>query len=570
MAVGEWRADCRKHVNFSSVPCVLPADALNSRTGCVEGDSMPFASGGDLALRRAYLALAMALGFFALGYAAILISRHGQAIAAVWPATAFALCLVLRNARSDADIAWMLAAMLPAGLAANALGGSPLGLNIGYSLINILAVWLSLLATNRLGWRYPRLGKMARYVFWVGLVPSLLSGAAAAAVTILCDAGDPWSNGVNWVVADTLGFMALFPFGMAVSSRKIAKLRLQRRVGEALLVTGFVFASVVLVFRLGAQALQFMILLSVFVATVRFRLMGAGFAMLVTATAAIISPNAFAPFQGATRLQMMQLFLAVCSLTSVRCAIILNARDVTNAVLERRRRRAVRASRFKSQLLAHVSHEVRTPLSAVIGFSGMLETGALSAERAPEFASIIVHNGELLQRLHDDLLDLSRAEAGALSIAPKRVKVSETVFACVGGIRLDTALGGKHVVIDPIADELAVEADPLRLSQIINNLIANAYKYGDNYSPIRVSAAATQDGYGRIEIINAGPGIPPEERDNVFRPFSRAANIGRSVPGAGLGLSIAKLLVEMQGGRIDFESAPGRVTRFWVDLPLAA
>ena len=64
--------------------------------------------------------------------------------------------------------------------------------------------------------------------------------------------------------------------------------------------------------------------------------------------------------------------------------------------------------------------------------------------------------------------------------------------------------------------------------------------------------------------------IPPEERDSVFRPFRRAAAVGRSVPGAGLGLSIAKLLVEMQGGRIDFESAPGRTTRFWVDLPLAA
>jgi signal transduction histidine kinase len=254
----------------------------------------------------------------------------------------------------------------------------------------------------------------------------------------------------------------------------------------------------------------------------------------------------------------------------VRAAVLMNERDMHIAIIEQRHRRSVRASRFKSQLLAHVSHEVRTPLSAVIGFSGMLETGALSADRAPEFASIIVHNGELLQRLHDDLLDLSRAEAGALSIAPERVKVAETVFACVSGIRLDTALGGKNVVIDPIADELTVDADPLRLAQIINNLIANAYKYGDNYSPIRVSATATDDGYGRIEILNAGPGIPPEERANVFRPFSRAATVGRSVPGAGLGLSIAKLLVEMQGGRIDFESAPGRTTRFWVDLPLSA
>ena len=113
-------------------------------------------------------------------------------------------------------------------------------------------------------------------------------------------------------------------------------------------------------------------------------------------------------------------------------------------------------------------------------------------------------------------------------------------------------------------------ADPVRLAQILNNLIANAYKYGDNFSPIRVRASRLDDGFGRIEIANTGPGIPVGERRAVFLPFRRSENVGRSVPGSGLGLSIAKLLVEAQGGRIDFESIPGRQTRFWIDLPLAA
>ncbi len=79
-----------------------------------------------------------------------------------------------------------------------------------------------------------------------------------------------------------------------------------------------------------------------------------------------------------------------------------------------------------------------------------------------------------------------------------------------------------------------------------------------------------EDGFGRIEIVNSGPGIPASEREAVFLPFRRSADVGRRVPGAGLGLSIAKLLVEAQGGRIDFDSVPGRQTRFWIDLPLAA
>jgi len=110
----------------------------------------------------------------------------------------------------------------------------------------------------------------------------------------------------------------------------------------------------------------------------------------------------------------------------------------------------------------------------------------------------------------------------------------------------------------------------VRLAQILNNLIANAYKYGDNASPITLRARALEDGFGRIEVVNGGPGIPTSERDAVFLPFRRSDAVGRSVPGAGLGLSIAKMLVEAQGGRIDFESVPGRQTRFWIDLPLVA
>jgi signal transduction histidine kinase len=200
----------------------------------------------------------------------------------------------------------------------------------------------------------------------------------------------------------------------------------------------------------------------------------------------------------------------------------------------------------------------------------MLEKGTLSAERAPEFAAIIAHNGELLQRLHDDLLDMGRAEAGVLTMRSERVAVGRTLENCVNGIRLDATLGGKDVLVGEISDTLALQADPLRLAQILNNLIANAFKYGDNFSPIHVGARALEDGFGRIEIVNTGPGIPRGEHGAVFLPFRRSAQVGRNVPGAGLGLSIAKMLVEAQGGRIDFESVPGRQTRFWIDLPLAA
>jgi signal transduction histidine kinase len=530
---------------------------------------MPFGPVQQPASRRLWLAALAALGFFGFGWGGILIwGGNAHSSSPVWPATAFGLCLMLRLSRSRADDTAMLLAMLAAGVGANILGGADAITTAGFSVINILDMLAGLVAVRSLAaprvttWR-----TVLRFAVAAAISPALF-GAIFAGVLVAMAGGDGLLAGGQWFLANFLGVCILFPLGMTLSLRQLAKLGLRRRRGEALMVLGFVVASALLAFHASTYPLQFLVLAAIIMAGVRFRLMGAGAALSVVVVVALGGAGAYR--ENLLAVEMLQLFFAIGSIASVRAALLMNERDMHIAIIERRRRRAVRASRFKSQLLAHVSHEVRTPLSAVIGFSGMLETGALSAERAPEFASIIVHNGELLQRLHDDLLDLSRAEAGALLITPERVKVAETVFACVGGIRLDTALGGKNLVIDPIAEELAVEADPVRLAQIINNLIANAYKYGDNFSPIRVSAAATKDGFGRIEIVNAGPGIPPEEHDSVFRPFSRAQNVGRSVPGAGLGLSIAKLLVEMQGGRIDFESAPGQTTRFWVDLPLAA
>jgi signal transduction histidine kinase len=519
-------------------------------------------------LRRFYLALATGIGFFLLGWGGIMLTGgNAHASAPIWPATAFGLCMTLRLSRGRADDIAMLAAMLAGGLGANLLGGAPPIVGAGFSVINLVDVTAGLVATRRLVRpRFASFRSAFRFLVAAALSPSLL-GAVGATLLVFATGGDGWRAGGQWIASNVLAVLIIFPLGMSLSLHQLKKLKLRNRLPEAVLVFGGTALVSIPAFLVPPYHMQFLVLVAAAVAGIRFRLLGAGIALLIISIFALSVPM---PQFSLLQVEMLQIFLAVCSVVSVRAALLLNERDMHIAIIEQRRRRAVRASRFKSQLLAHVSHEVRTPLSAVIGFSGMLETGALSAERAPEFASIIVHNGELLQRLHDDLLDLSRAEAGALSIEPERVKVSDTVFACVGGIRLDTALGGKHVVIDPIADELAVEADPVRLAQIINNLIANAYKYGDNYSPIRVSAGATDDGYGRIEILNAGPGIPPEERANVFRPFSRASTVGRSVPGAGLGLSIAKLLVEMQGGRIDFESAPGRTTRFWVDLPLAA
>jgi signal transduction histidine kinase len=409
----------------------------------------------------------------------------------------------------------------------------------------------------------------AKFTLAAGVSPSLLGAVLAGAVVAWHGASDPLIAGGQWFLANLLGVLLLFPFGLTVSFRQFAKLKLHHRFLEAAVLFTVVAAVAIAGFRFGAPVL-YLVLVGVLASAVRFRLLGAGASLIVVAAIGFAAVHSLPGGRDLYWVEMLQLYFAVCSIVGVRTAMLLNERDLHMALLQKKHLSAVRGSRFKSQLLAHVSHEVRSPLSAIIGFSSMLESGSLSAERAPEFAAIIAHNGELLQRLHDDLLDMSRAEAGALTMQPERVAVGHTLKNCVSAIRLDASLGGKEVLVEGIADSLALTADPVRLAQILNNLIANAFKYGDNCSPIRVSAHAMADGFGRIEIANSGPGIPRSEREAVFLPFRRAAGVGRNVPGAGLGLSIAKMLVEAQGGRIDFESVPGRQTRFWIDLPLAA
>ena len=489
----------------------------------------------------------------------------------IWPASALGLAMLIRQSRSRTQDMWGLAATFAGGMTASMLFGH-FGLRyVSYNAINTFSIFLGLMAARR--FRIGNMGEMMpalRFGVAVIVAPSLVGAVLAGAVSYL--EGQAWwlDNAQAWFTSNFLGYAIILPFGMAVSWRQLRKLKLERRGLEAAIVFIILAAVSYYALRMAPRPLAFLVLAAAIVATVRFRMLGAGAAMFIIIAIMILTlPHAAIPTDFGQRTGMAQLFLAVCSIVTARAALMLNQRDLHVAIIERHRRRAVRAARFKTQLLAHVSNEVRGPLSAIIGFSGMLESGKLPTDRAKEFAHVVAHNGELLQRLHDDLEDLARAEQGALNLGAERIAVGPMLRDCIGSIRLEAALGGKPVLIETIEDNLAVAADPKRLAQILNNLIANAFKYGDNISPIRVRASRLGDGFGRIEILNAGPGISLRERQALFQPFRTDAG-GRQVPGAGLGLSIAKMLVERQGGRIDFESIPGRQTRFWIDLPLAA
>ncbi len=514
------------------------------------------------------------LAFFLLGYACIWLSRATHDVAIIWVATAFAICFVLRNSHSWREDAWIMAGVFAGGVLANSLGGSSPLVSALFSLINVASVTTARIMTLRHPVRrFLNVLDGLKFFLLAGIIPSFVGAALAALVLLATGSVDVMFEARSWLYANLLGFLIVAPLGMTISLREIRKLKLAERKFEVALTFAILLVLTVYIYTVPPVSPLFLIVPVGIWMSFRFRLIGANAAIILISVAAFI---AHAMGMGPSRVveeprasYALQLFLIVCVTAFVPLALFLNERDFHIALIDRRRQRATQANKFKNQLLTHVSHEVRNPLQAIIGFSSMLESGLLKPDKAPEFARLIASNGELLMRLHEDLLDFARAESGALTLTREKINAAH---ALADAIQRSTPLTGDNsvhsLVMDNVDTDLALSADPLRLAQILNNLIDNAKKYSFEASPVLISARRLDDRYGRIEIVNYGPGIKPDHRGLVFQPFNRLGARGGN--GAGLGLSITKMLVEVHGGRIDFESTPNESTRFWVDLPLAA
>ncbi len=236
--------------------------------------------------------------------------------------------------------------------------------------------------------------------------------------------------------------------------------------------------------------------------------------------------------------------------------------------LERQRRvLAEQASQAKTDFLAMVGHEIRTPLTGVLGMAELLARQPI-AEEARRFAEAIRRSGELLLRLIEDLLVWSRLEVGRLAIELRPFDLGELLAHVIEVERPQAMRKGLELSldIDPRTPR-RVYGDPLRIEQIVLNLVHNAVNYTVR-GFVKVRAEGQQRGVA-IAVCDSGPGIAPEERERLFRRFER----GRSpppAPGHGLGLAIARELAERMGGAIELESEPGRGSRFTLWLPLAA
>lgn len=249
------------------------------------------------------------------------------------------------------------------------------------------------------------------------------------------------------------------------------------------------------------------------------------------------------------------------------------ARDVTELKQTQQalivaKEEAERSNKFKDQFLSTMSHELRTPLNAVIGFSDLLiqeQYGELN-DKQKRYVKHINTGGHHLLRLINDILDLSKIEAGRLQLSIENVPVGSTFAYVVDAVR-PLADKKSHTVVQKSPSDLSVRADFTRFKQILLNLLGNAIKFTPDGG--RIELAATNKGDTvRIEVRDSGPGIPQQEQQRIFEAFYRLAQNDRGVEGTGLGLAITRRLVELQGGQLGIESQAGSGSCFFFTLPL--
>ncbi len=245
--------------------------------------------------------------------------------------------------------------------------------------------------------------------------------------------------------------------------------------------------------------------------------------------------------------------------------------EVKNAELDIARRRALESSRVKSEFLANISHEIRTPMNGVLGFVELLEKTPLDGTQKA-YLSTVRSSAEQLLELVDDILDLSKIEAGRLELSlasfDPRTALEDTAVL----FSANAHKKGLNLVVD-VEPEVPprLQGDRARIMQILANLLSNAIKFTD-HGGVEVHAGYACVGEGEqmlvMRVRDTGIGISPKDQVRLFRPFEQVdGSSTRQQPGTGLGLAISRRLAELMGGRIDLESEPGGGACFTVSIP---
>ena len=504
-------------------------------------------------------------------------ARSAGVVAALWGAAGIAVAVWLRTSRGplyDLSFGGLIAAGIAAG---NLLAGNSVELTVMFTVANMLEIYRAVVLARRFA---PTLNLASvqgacRFLLAAAVIAPIPAAIFASGMLWWMTGADFLASAQTWWFGHALGIAVLSSFGLALTKREVARYRVPARAVEAVVLLGGLAGLCFAVFSQQQLPIGFVTMPLLLLIAVRLRMLGVTAALVMISILAVGgSMRGFGPyavaFEGADRALMAQLLVLFGYLPIMLVAALLEERDRFADRARLGQVRAEKASEAKSRLLANVAHEIKSPVGGVIGIGELWKAGQLGPVSATqsEMADMLVKTARQVEALAHDLLDVARAESGAVKVdlrptdvpgVLEDVRRSTALRPDAQGIRLDVVSEG---------DGLVALADSQRLTQVIANLASNAVKYGGAGGVVIFRASKIYDGV-RIEVIDRGGGLSVEKQTQLFEPFNRLGLERSTVEGHGIGLALAKRLVELQGGSIGVNSAPGEGATFWVELPAA-
>jgi signal transduction histidine kinase len=237
----------------------------------------------------------------------------------------------------------------------------------------------------------------------------------------------------------------------------------------------------------------------------------------------------------------------------------------------REREVAEEANRAKTIFLSNITHELRTPMNAIMGFGQLMQFDTSLSESQSESVREILNAGERLLQLINGIIDLTSIESGTVELMIQPITVSVVVHEAIDTVLPSAKERKVRIDVDPGREEAEVSADRERLRQVLVNLLSNAIRYNkeDGTVTVRVHPPSGQIQGVRIDVEDTGAGIPEDQQANVFNSFDRVGREAGNIPGTGIGLVYSKRLIELMDGSIGFTSEAGLGSTFWVEIPPA-